>query len=101
MLVAFVAEAMPGVLAHAVQRQHLRASDMRLVADDDHTAFAGCYVLGCIETEAAKRAKCARLVSSIFCFYGVGAIFDHDQAMLFGDRYDVVHSTCASGEMYG
>ncbi len=98
--VAFIAETLPGVLAHAMQSQHLYARQIFFHACQHHTAFAGGYVLGGIETEAAKVAEGTGFSAVIFRFDRVCAVLDYFQSMTLGDVGERLHVCRAPGEMH-
>src|SRR6185437_7097356 len=100
MLVALVAETMPSVLAHAVQRQHFRARNARLVATRDHAAFTGHDVLGGVEAETPEVAERAGLASVVSGLDGVRAILDHFEVVLARNLDDRVHLARSSREMH-
>src|ERR1044072_1664394 len=75
-LVAFIAKTFPGVLAHAVQRQHLDARQIFFTASKHHPAFAGRDVLGRVETETTEVAEGAGFAAVIFRFDSVRAVLD-------------------------
>ncbi len=100
MLVSGVAEAVPRVLAHAVQRKYLRARDARLVATEHHAALAGHHVLGHVEAVAAEIAETARARAVVLGFDRVRAILDDDEVVAARDRHDRIHCACAPREMH-
>ena len=68
-----IAEAMPGVLAHAMQRKHFGAGDVFLITPQDHATLAGHDILGDVEAEAAEIAEGARRLAAELGLDGVGA----------------------------
>ena len=100
-LVSGIAEAVPGVLAHAVQGEHLYAADVGLVSRQDHPAFAGGDVLGDIEAEAAEVSDGSGLQAVVFGFDSVRAVLDHLEAMPVRDLHDGAHLAGAAGEVHG
>ncbi len=99
MPVALVAEAVPGVLAHAMQGEDAGAGNVFLIAPQDHAALAGHHVLGDVEAEAPEIAKGASRAPPVFGFDGMGAIFDHDQPIFVSNGHDPVHVAGAACEV--
>ena len=101
MLVPLVAETVPGVLAHPVQRRHSRPRDARFAAAEDHATLTGPHGLGDIEIFAAEIAKRASVLAVKLFADGVRAVLDHDEVMLACDGHDSVHRAGTTGEMHG
>ena len=78
-LVALIAETMPGVLAHTVQRENSGAGNMFLAPPQNHPALAGRDVLGHVEAEAAEVAKRPCLAPAVLGLDSVRAILDDGQ----------------------
>jgi hypothetical protein len=79
MLVTLVSKTVPGIFAHAVQRQHSCPRNKRLAAAQAHAALAGHHVLGDIETVAAEVAEGAGVLAVGLRFNGVRSVLDHDR----------------------
>ena len=76
MLVALIAETLPGVFAHPMQRQHLDAREVVFITRQDHAAFAGRNILRRIETETTEISEGAGFAAVILGFDRVGAVFN-------------------------
>src|SRR6185437_7348841 len=100
-LVTLVAETVPRILAHAVQGQHLRPRNARLVAAGDHAALPGDDVLGGVETEAAKVPERPGLASVVGGLDGVRTILDDFEVVFARDLHDWIHLAGPSRKMHG
>src|SRR6266545_2559239 len=83
--VPFIAETLPCVFAHAMQRQGFDSCKIFLRARKHHSTFAGRHILSRIKTKATEVAKRSSLAAVIFRLDGVGAVFDYFQPVMFGD----------------
>ena len=99
-LVALVAETLPGVLAHAVQRQDADPVGQFGIVGQDHAAFAGGQVLGHVEAVTTAQTGSTHRAPVVSGFQGVRAVLDQHQVVLADDRHDGVHVAGAPGEMH-
>jgi hypothetical protein len=98
-LVPFVTKAMPGILGHAVQREHFHTRYVLGTPTKNHPTFARNDVLGDIEAEAAEIPERADPPSLILTFYRMSTIFDHEKIVLVRDLHDPPHVTRPTSEM--
>jgi hypothetical protein len=75
-LVAFVAEPLPGVLTHAVQGQNLDASGVLLVAGENHASLASYHALRNVEAKAAKLTEPTSFPSPVFRLDSMGTVLN-------------------------
>ena len=97
---ARIAEALPRVLAHAVQCQHLDPRGLLVVLRDHDAALTRDHVLGHVETETPELAEESRLAAVVLGFDGVGAVFDDHEVVLLRERRERVHVAGATRKMH-
>src|SRR6266853_3845702 len=76
MLVAFVGKALPRVLRHSVEREHLDSFRDPRVVRQYHAALAGDNILRRVKTKDSAVAEGARLPAAILRLDGVRAVLD-------------------------
>jgi hypothetical protein len=89
----------PGVVRQAVQGKPLDRVQILSRPDNDHSAFRGGDVLGCIEAEAAEVAEGADSLAPVLRLDRVSAVFDHQESMPVRQLDQRIHVTGSPGEV--
>src|SRR5690349_22967849 len=84
MLVAVIAEALPGILAHPVEPEDPYTLDVLLSPCEDHAPLASRKIFSHIEAEATEIPDDSRLLTMVFRLDCVRAVLDHLEVVSLG-----------------